>query len=460
MDYLQDYKKIEVTIIYEDKESKIKFDQDSSLEDAHLAITCACESLCDSEFEILDLTAKIIDIESLKEIKDKSIFFLRKKKDSVKLNNTLLDSKRKLLVEINPMKHLESMTAIKNMIIGSNLLKHSKFGFPHIRLFQLSQDFRRIIWYSKTKPISDSQVSFDNITDIVLGQTSETFMKYPIPILEEFSFTLYYNKKNSKNLETLDITCKDSREFDLWLIGIKALHAHFNNKLICKNDLLNHSRSYCEQVSKGNIGECSKYLVYNDKSYKTSQDKTLENCILKRDLSMKEMYELIMKLVTKYKINKEEIDEITDEFQHQNNVDKNEDYQEIFNDETIADDVETQKIKMCNLLQDCEKTLGIVIHEFLWYSDEYRIKCKLNHNEDEYDEFSQKLLNLEIEGNIYTTGKSFYLDKEKINVEFFLKELDIKLWKLEIDLENVGDIMKRFKNPPKKGYFDFITQYF
>lgn len=175
---------------------------------------------------------------------------------------------------------------------------------------------------------------------------------------------------------------------------------------------------------------------------------------------MKEMYELIMKLVTKYKINKEEIDEITDEFQHQNNVDKNEDYQEIFNDETIADDVETQKIKMCNLLQDCEKTLGIVIHEFLWYSDEYRIKCKLNHNEDEYDEFSQKLLNLEIEGNIYTTGKSFYLDKEKINVDFFLKELDIKLWKLEIDLENVGDIMKRFKNPPKKGYFDFITQYF
>ena len=52
------------------------------------------------------------------------------------------------------------------------------------------------------------------------------------------------------------------------------------------------------------------------------------------------------------------------------------------------------------------------------------------------------------------------LNPEKINLEYFIKELDIKLWKIEIDLENVGDIINRFRAPNNKGFLEKIKNIF
>jgi hypothetical protein len=39
------------------------------------------------------------------------------------------------------------------MQLGSNLLKHTSEGYPHIRQFELSTDMERIIWYSTSKAV-------------------------------------------------------------------------------------------------------------------------------------------------------------------------------------------------------------------------------------------------------------------------------------------------------------------
>ena len=44
-----------------------------------------------------------------------------------------------------------------------------------------------------------------------------------------------------------------------------------------------------------------------------------------------------------------------------------------------------------------------------------------------------------------------YLNPNKINLEYFIKELDFELWKIEIGIENNGDIINRFRAHNKKG---------
>ena len=81
IDYEQEPEKITVTLIFEDKESQVSWSpQDMSLDDVKFMFMCSCESLCDTEFEILDLSGKAIDINSLTEFKNNSVFYIRKKK--------------------------------------------------------------------------------------------------------------------------------------------------------------------------------------------------------------------------------------------------------------------------------------------------------------------------------------------------------------------------------------------
>jgi len=54
----------------------------------------------------------------------------------------------------------------------------------------------------------------------------------------------------------------------------------------------------------------------------------------------------------------------------------------------------------------------------------------------------------------------YEVDNQRKFDEFFLKELDINLWKIEIDLENVGDIINRFKAPHNQGILDKIKNIF
>merc|ERR1712125_1558 len=134
---------------------------------------------------------------------------------------------------------------------GSNLLKHTHYGFPHLRQFQLSDDRKRLVWYSGAKRKEDSVIQLDEVAEIRLGQTTPVFLHYRLPMLEHLSFSLVYGPKGSK---TLDLTCKDEFEFDLWVTGLKAIFYHVKNRQISKEELLGHSKRFRKALEKNNVG--------------------------------------------------------------------------------------------------------------------------------------------------------------------------------------------------------------
>merc|ERR1712232_750709 len=161
------------------------------------------------------------------------------------------DRWRRLKVQIEPLMHVEANKAIDRLRRGSNLLKHTHYGFPHLRQFQLSDDRKRLVWYSGAKRKEDSVVHLDEVAEIRLGQTTPVFLHYRLPMLEHLSFSLCYGNKGSK---TLDLTCKDEFEFDMWVTGLKALFYHSKNRQISKEALLGHSKRFRKALEKSNVG--------------------------------------------------------------------------------------------------------------------------------------------------------------------------------------------------------------
>merc|ERR1712151_1244084 len=97
---------------------------------------------------------------------------------------------------------------------------------------------------------TDSVVQLDEVAEIRLGQTTPVFVHYRLPMLEHLSFSLVYGPKGSK---TLDLTCKDEFEFDLWVTGLKAIFYHFKNRQISKEALLGHSKRFRKALEKNNV---------------------------------------------------------------------------------------------------------------------------------------------------------------------------------------------------------------
>lgn len=161
---------------------------------------------------------------------------------------------------------------------GSNLLKHTRFGQPHLRQFQLSADRRRLLWYSSSKAVGEAVVHLSDVKGICVGQHSATFRNFRLPALKHLSFSLVLGAEEEadstadsaedggrafscdsqgdalkavvlrgpleEDAQTLDLTCKDEAEFDLWLCGLKALVAFHKNVLLSKTDLLSHSKRF------------------------------------------------------------------------------------------------------------------------------------------------------------------------------------------------------------------------
>lgn len=455
--------KISFTLIYQDNESKISYDpSDTSLEDAKFMLLCSCESLVDGEFDILDSYAKEVNVNELTEIKNNSVFYI-KKKNTNKVSNLLLDGRRKLYVEIEPLRHIEAQTAIKFMCVGSNLLKHTKKGYPHLRLFQLSSDLKRILWYTKSKSIDEAQVNVPSISDITIGQISETFYQHPLKKLEDLSFSIYYTNKDNQS-KTLDITCKDEKEFDLWVIGIKALHSYFNHKIISKQDLLSHSRCYNEQVRKGNVGSCTKFLFYKSNEGITTQN--LDSFLTNRDLSTITLIRTLLRLIDRINVIRIEVNElkhidVTDSNKGQQFSDGG--YEALFDEEAIVDDLDTQKGQMLNLFNRCENELNECVDEFLKWNKINRYNSQIVEPKDEV-EYLDGVHKLEFYADSNGSMPAMQLDENEeediYTRESFNKEMDIKTWKIEVDMENVGDIIKRFRSYNDKGFFNKLKEIF
>lgn len=464
--------KITITLLFEDKETKVSWcPSETSNKDAKFMFLCACDSLIDSHFEIYDSNGALIDHNSLYHFKNNSGFFLHKAKKGTKpIANLLLDDKRKLFVEIEPLKHIEAQTAIKYICVGSNILKQTKKGIPHIKMFQLSSDLKRILWYSKSKKIEQSQIAIDSIKDITLGQISDTFQLFPIKILEEFSFSIYYfvnnNKGNkTKEIHSLDLICKNAREFDIWLIAIKALHSHYNSKIISKNDLLSHSLNYQKEIKKGNVGKCSSFLFYSNQEY-TSKGKCIEKILINRDISLYTLTKRISNLCQRQLKLLEQMIKFTDDNEDKKNKDLTsgyniEEYQELF-DEEIVDDLETQKSQIGILYQKSTTCLTVALDDFfLWYN--------LNKNntqayvpQNKMLAFNEIMASIHSHYTIYLPYK--HIDnktiKEKIESDLFLKELDIRLWEIEINIENIYSIMNQLNCANNQSFLSKIKNLF
>lgn len=631
--------KTKITLIYQDQEQSVTWFSDTPISDARFAVMCACDSLVDGEFQVLDDKATLIDFKKIESFRNNQFFFIRKLNSNP--SQILLDSRRKLYVEIPSLRHIEAKTALKNMLLGANLLKHKRKSFPHLRLFQISSDLKRLFWYTKSKKIDEAQVVFNQVHEISFGQDTGSFKSFPLKILEDFSFTLhYYKNQNFEKKKALEITCKDEREFDLWVIGIKALCAHNSNKLICKDALLSHSKSYLEQISKGNLSKCSSYLFYpsaitnnncinknedslqlrnnihkksnnhtidmeyyslskgtlnniykaeeildsdnksdlkdfqkqsiaypNNKilndlldTYDCNNDihnlkkidqenkkecnrtsyiieekkssilnetanhrankllnrpKSLDQFMITRNLSKYQFAKLILKIAFKFKKIRDQVEYYTSHDEYNAGKAFEENYEMVFSEEAIADDIDSQKSQMINLYKESQIKLSNLIFEFINFeknlnnsSKDYcnikniNNKCYFySENTNQENKFEKFKLNDELEEGINKIelkdiekdefsdyeneidgykkiisklqncletfldkynmkNPNLFYEKQDSDEKNFLKGIDLVLWKIEIDLENICDIINRFNSNRDIGFLDKIKNVF
>ena len=118
---------------------------------------------------------------------------------------------------------------------GSFLLKHGRQGRPKVHYFQLSEDSMELVWTRSSG--TRRSISLSRVQDILLGQTSPVFRKFPLKE-EAWSFSLVYDTSSSAHVNTsgnmnqssrtLDLTFLNKAQRDVWYQGLveAARYAH------------------------------------------------------------------------------------------------------------------------------------------------------------------------------------------------------------------------------------------
>lgn len=119
---------------------------------------------------------------------------------------------------------------LRSMKIPAQLLKFGATGKPKFRTFQLSNDNQYLVWDSKNKSAEQTRIKLSDIKEVRYGQRTEKFDRSNRKDLTNFSFSIIYavsgNGKLAKSLssssfnnfdgESLDLVCKDEKEFEVW----------------------------------------------------------------------------------------------------------------------------------------------------------------------------------------------------------------------------------------------------
>jgi len=113
--------------------------------------------------------------------------------------------------------NFENDYCITKMKEGSVMLKYTRTTKPHFRKFVLTQDELKLVWGSPNKASTEAQVPLVEVKKILLGQQTAIFQRYRNPDLDGLSFSLLYKDR------TLDIVCKDKREYVIWVQGLQYL---------------------------------------------------------------------------------------------------------------------------------------------------------------------------------------------------------------------------------------------
>jgi len=259
---VEELEKKMIYVYHKGEKNCVGWYSDMKAVDIKEAILCACDAIMDGGFVLREVEfaddentevkedGRIFEFEEFDRLQNGQTYLIEAAGEREDLKKITGDRFRRLKVQIEPMMHVEAVKAVERMRRGSNLLKHTHYGFPHLRQFQLSDDKKRLVWYSGAKKKEDSVVYLEEVVEIKLGQQTPTFLHYRLPMLEHLSFSLVYGTKG----KTIDLTCKDEFEFDHWITGLKAIFYESKNKQISKEQLLQHSKRFIKAVEKNNAG--------------------------------------------------------------------------------------------------------------------------------------------------------------------------------------------------------------
>merc|ERR1719316_1568858 len=274
---LEDIEKKQIVVQYKEEEYHVGWYADLPPRDISEAVLCACDAIMDGGFVLRELDAngeeladKTYGFEQFGALESGKTYVMLPAEETAEVQKITGDRHRRLTVPIQPTLHVEAQKAIERMRRGSNLLKHTKYGLPHLRQFQLSEDWQRLLWYTSSKSKEESMVRLHEVGSLAIGQTTPTFLSYRLPMLEHLSFSLV-----CVDGTTLDITCKDHFEFDLWVTGLKALVTHHRGEQLSKKDLLAHSKRFRDALAAHNVSVQLTRLP----EVKQQGEITLDDCI-------------------------------------------------------------------------------------------------------------------------------------------------------------------------------------
>ncbi|CAE8618243.1 unnamed protein product, partial [Polarella glacialis] len=393
------------------------------------AILCACDAIMDGGFVLREVQfagdeestaepkedGKIFEFEQFDQLRHGQTYIIEAAGEREDLKKITGDRFRRLKVSIEPLLHVEANKAIDRMRRGSNLLKHTHYGFPHLRQFQLSDDRKRLVWYSGAKRKEDSVVNLDEVIEIKLGQQTPTFLHYRLPMLEHLSFSLVYGPKGSKSL---DLTCKDEFEFDHWVTGLKAIFYHFKNRQISKEALLQHSKRFQKAMEKNNCGiKLTKLPEVKEKGHVG-----LDDCIEIVTHTPQQLDTKMERLRERLKTMSQQVARLDHHSAAEMEVDlslltgQGPAYASVFVEDECAQDEEMEIRRMHELVEQTTQILQQARNELL-------------------------ALNTRQKSESSSSAENAAKGKKKDSAA--CKHIDQLLWKAEVDLENVEDMYLR-----------------
>lgn len=396
-----------IIVEYEQKETLVSWYKGLNTNDIEEAILCACDSIIDQGFVLNDFNGFPVPVGQV--VPGEKYYIVPG--DEIKGKEKILGERlRRITVEIPPLTHIESIKALEVMKNGANILKHTRNSMPHIRLFQITNDIKYLIWYSAGKSQENSSILLENIFEVKLGQATQTFLCYPIPSLEHLSFSIVHSNG------TLDLTCRDEREYDIWVIGFKSILFYYKQLNVSKKVLLSHSRRFIEYLKQNKISLATSSI------YQDPETKKLEECIIRKTLTRQDISSKLLKIHSKLSLLAEKILDLPSDTTLHNTGKQSKDqyggeYYEIFLEDTSTEEI---------------------------YHTEQQRMVELN------DQCRSKLFELETE----------FSNKHGVPEHHDTSAFEIELWRLEVDVENLNDIIGRIQRTTDPKWSNKLKSWF
>lgn len=134
---------------------------------------------------------------------------------------------------------------------GALLLKHGRHGRPKVHFFRVTACDTLLRWRSAAGTLKQvlngqpicfttgassglpdadptapshpaKQVKLRLVTEVLAGQTTEVFRRHPLRDPQAHCFSLLYTDEQGAS-RTLDLTCADSQQYELWCDGLRML---------------------------------------------------------------------------------------------------------------------------------------------------------------------------------------------------------------------------------------------